>query len=504
MVGHDATLRAGPTGYRWRRCTSVLVPPAAVGRVAVVGGHRDSRVVALVGAAPASAHTDLEYTVPADQEQVADPVTQITVAFGDPGHTVGCRLRGVHPAGGHRPAERVHRGRHGVPPPARPATRRWRGGRALRGHRRRRPRARGRLPVHRSRRRAHHHHGSGQRAGARHDLRALRRHHCARGHRSSAGHDTRDTHVDPRRRCCRRPGRRRRRWRFEHRCDHRRGRGPRRWARWPSWCCVHAAPGRRDPRRRPAGRDTARRVPRWVGHPGRRAHPRHRCRHRHRRAAARPRCGGLPRRRPPGVPTRDPRPRARRRSGRRRTPGGRHRRAGGHPGGVRDRLARCAVGRRELARDDAPACGRAGGVRTRRGRRRRRRRRRRARCSGGSRDRRAARGRGGPTARVPGRRGGAPLDGRRRLVVRSRRARARRVVVLVRRSHRHRGPPRRPPRRQRSARHRWRRVVRRHRRAGGGGPAAAPLRPVDRRPRRAVLVGRFARAALLWSSPVRR
>ena len=43
----------------------------------------------LVGAPPASAHTDVEYTVPADQEQVAEPVQQITVAFGDPVTLVG-------------------------------------------------------------------------------------------------------------------------------------------------------------------------------------------------------------------------------------------------------------------------------------------------------------------------------------------------------------------------------------------------------------------------------
>lgn len=45
--------------------------------------------LALGGAAPVSAHTALEYTVPADQEQLAEPVTQITVAFGDPVTLVG-------------------------------------------------------------------------------------------------------------------------------------------------------------------------------------------------------------------------------------------------------------------------------------------------------------------------------------------------------------------------------------------------------------------------------
>lgn len=45
--------------------------------------------VAIGGVSPASAHTALEYTVPADQEQAAEPVTQITVAFGDPVTIVG-------------------------------------------------------------------------------------------------------------------------------------------------------------------------------------------------------------------------------------------------------------------------------------------------------------------------------------------------------------------------------------------------------------------------------
>jgi methionine-rich copper-binding protein CopC len=48
-----------------------------------------SSALSLGGAAPVSAHTALEYTVPADQEQVAQPVTQITVAFDDPVTLVG-------------------------------------------------------------------------------------------------------------------------------------------------------------------------------------------------------------------------------------------------------------------------------------------------------------------------------------------------------------------------------------------------------------------------------
>lgn len=63
------------------------------GRRGVLGGVALalalSSAVALGGAAPVSAHTALEYTVPADQEQLAEPVTQITVAFGDPVTLVG-------------------------------------------------------------------------------------------------------------------------------------------------------------------------------------------------------------------------------------------------------------------------------------------------------------------------------------------------------------------------------------------------------------------------------
>jgi len=47
-------------------------------------------VAALCVATPvAEAHTDVEYTVPAADEQVAEPVTMITVAFGDPVRVVG-------------------------------------------------------------------------------------------------------------------------------------------------------------------------------------------------------------------------------------------------------------------------------------------------------------------------------------------------------------------------------------------------------------------------------
>lgn len=66
-------------------------------------------VVALVGAAAvaggvlvptvASAHTDLEYTLPADGEEVAQPVEEITVAFDDPVTLVGAGFEVLTPAG---------------------------------------------------------------------------------------------------------------------------------------------------------------------------------------------------------------------------------------------------------------------------------------------------------------------------------------------------------------------------------------------------------------------
>ncbi len=43
----------------------------------------------LMFASPADAHTDIDYTLPADQEQAAEPVSEITVAFSAPVTLVG-------------------------------------------------------------------------------------------------------------------------------------------------------------------------------------------------------------------------------------------------------------------------------------------------------------------------------------------------------------------------------------------------------------------------------
>ncbi len=43
----------------------------------------------LLAASPAAAHTDIEYSLPADQDEVEEPVSEITVAFSDPVTLVG-------------------------------------------------------------------------------------------------------------------------------------------------------------------------------------------------------------------------------------------------------------------------------------------------------------------------------------------------------------------------------------------------------------------------------
>ena len=68
-----------PMNHRFRSRSSVR---SVVGTLAAV--------VALWVATPvAEAHTDVEYTVPAADEQVAEPVAMITIAFGDPVTVVG-------------------------------------------------------------------------------------------------------------------------------------------------------------------------------------------------------------------------------------------------------------------------------------------------------------------------------------------------------------------------------------------------------------------------------
>lgn len=57
-------------------------------------------VVGLIGSPPvARAHTDLEYTLPADGEQAAGPVSEITVAFDAPVTLVGAGFEVLTPAG---------------------------------------------------------------------------------------------------------------------------------------------------------------------------------------------------------------------------------------------------------------------------------------------------------------------------------------------------------------------------------------------------------------------
>ena len=58
-------------------------------------------LVVAFSAAPTSvsAHTDVQYTVPADGEQVAEPVAEITVAFDDPVTLAGSGFQVLTPAG---------------------------------------------------------------------------------------------------------------------------------------------------------------------------------------------------------------------------------------------------------------------------------------------------------------------------------------------------------------------------------------------------------------------
>ncbi len=75
-----------PTALRRRTveaCRSLL--SAARGLVVAVV----VTAVALLGAAPAAAHTDVVFTLPAADETVVDPVDTITVAFADPVTLVG-------------------------------------------------------------------------------------------------------------------------------------------------------------------------------------------------------------------------------------------------------------------------------------------------------------------------------------------------------------------------------------------------------------------------------
>lgn len=56
---------------------------------AVLGAASIAAAITLAVASPAHAHTDVDYTLPADQEQVAQPVSHITVSFTDPVTLVG-------------------------------------------------------------------------------------------------------------------------------------------------------------------------------------------------------------------------------------------------------------------------------------------------------------------------------------------------------------------------------------------------------------------------------
>lgn len=101
MSGHAGTLCACPSQYRWRAMQRVIlflrpVRVAALAALVVLAG-----AVAGVFGPPSvvSAHTDIDYTLPADGEQAAAPVEEITVAFNDPVTLVGAGFEVLTPAG---------------------------------------------------------------------------------------------------------------------------------------------------------------------------------------------------------------------------------------------------------------------------------------------------------------------------------------------------------------------------------------------------------------------
>lgn len=101
MSGHAGTLCACPSQYRWRAMQRVImflrpVHVAALAALVVLAGA----VAGVVGTPSiVSAHTDIDYTLPADGEQAAAPVEEITVAFNDPVTLVGAGFEVLTPAG---------------------------------------------------------------------------------------------------------------------------------------------------------------------------------------------------------------------------------------------------------------------------------------------------------------------------------------------------------------------------------------------------------------------
>jgi copper resistance protein C len=93
MGCHVGTLREHRNQYRWRTMQRVLLilrPALAAALVAL----------AVLGVAShAAAHTDIDYTLPADGEQATAPVAEITVAFTDAVTLVGTGFEVLTPAG---------------------------------------------------------------------------------------------------------------------------------------------------------------------------------------------------------------------------------------------------------------------------------------------------------------------------------------------------------------------------------------------------------------------
>lgn len=114
MPGHERTLRdtvggaaAGlPSRRRVRFDTVATVPTMSL--PPDTSRRRAARLLTVAAAAAvmavvpvageAAAHTDLEYTVPAAEQEVAEPVTTITVAFADPVTLVGAGFEVFTPA----------------------------------------------------------------------------------------------------------------------------------------------------------------------------------------------------------------------------------------------------------------------------------------------------------------------------------------------------------------------------------------------------------------------
>lgn len=116
MPGHERTLgdtAGGPVAglpgcCRRARFDTVAAVPTMSLQPDTSRRRRVARLLTVAGAAAvmavvpfagvAGAHTDLEYTVPAAEQEVAEPVTTITVAFGDPVTLVGAGFEVFTPA----------------------------------------------------------------------------------------------------------------------------------------------------------------------------------------------------------------------------------------------------------------------------------------------------------------------------------------------------------------------------------------------------------------------